>query len=142
MTRLFPVPVVLALTVFLALAGCTSSSTEPIAMPLFFEGEVISLGSSIHNFTVVSEGLLRFEVIRLQEKVAEGEPPSERELSIGLGVGRPANGACATRYSVLVREGDVAVLSLAGAEFCVRMFDSGTLLLDQVAEYELSVSPN
>jgi hypothetical protein len=43
---------------------------------------------------------------------------------------------------VLVREGDVAVLSLSGADFCVRVFDSGTLFLDQAVEYRVSVSPS
>lgn len=142
MRRFSPILSASSLMACLVLAGCNSSSTEPIAAPLFFEGQVAFMGSSVHNFTVVSEGLLRFEMIRLQEVVAEGEEPSGLDVAIGLGIGRPANGACATRYSVLVREGDVAVLSLAGAEFCVRVFDSGTLFPDQAVEYRVSVSPS
>lgn len=141
MSRSFPALLAGGLLLLSALAGCNGSSTDPVDAPLFFTGEVSFGGGSTHNFVVVSEGLLRFEMIRLQRKVAEGEPPAEGGLSIGLGVGRPANDACSTRYSVLIQEGGVAVLSLPDGDFCVRIFDSGTLFLDQVAEYELSVSP-
>lgn len=123
-----------------AVAGCDGSSTDPIEAPLFFEGELVFLGSQFHNFTVVSTGTIRIEMVRLQEKVAEGAEPLGLDLSVGLGLGRPAEGQCATRYSVRAGEGDLVVLGLTGAEFCVLVFDTGTLLPDQVAEYTVSVS--
>lgn len=141
MTRSLPALLACALLLSSAVAGCNGSSTDPIDAPLFFAGEVAFMGSSKHDFAVASEGLLRFEMIRLQRKVAEGEPPAETGLSMGLGVGRPANDECISRYSVLIQEGGVAVLSLAEGNFCFRVFDTGTLFVDQVAEYQMSVSP-
>lgn len=130
----------LLLVALVVLTGCDGSSTDPIEAPLFFEGELAFLGSEFHNFTVVSTGTIRIEVVRLQEKVPEGAEPQGLGLSIGLGLGRPAEGRCATRYSVLASEGDLVVLGLTGAEFCILVFDTGSLLPDQIAEYTVSVS--
>ena len=140
MRRFFPTLFVFVLTAFGFLAGCSGSSTEPIAVPLVFEGEVAFQGSEFHNFTVVSTGTVRVELVRLQEKVADGAEPLGLSLSIGLGLGRPAADQCATRYSLQASEGELAVFGLTGAEFCVLLFDAGSLLPDQVVEYTVSVS--
>ena len=62
------------------------------------------------------------------------------DLAVGLGLGRPVGELCSTRYSVLAREGDLAVFGLPGADFCVQVFDSGTLFGEVVVEYTVSVS--
>ena len=122
------------------LAGCGSSSTEPLDGPLFFVGEIAAQGSEFHTFTVVSRGIIRVQVVRLAEKVAEGTEPLGFALTVGLALGRPIDGECVARYSVRATEGTLEVFELNGAEFCLRVFDSGLLLADQVAEYTVSVS--
>ncbi len=140
MKRRFPALLMLPMVALGLLVGCGGSSTEPIETPLFFEGELASGGSAFHNFTVVSTGTVRIVVVRLQEKVAEGAEPLGLNLSIGLGLGRPLADVCATRYSVQASEGALAVFGLTGAEFCVRLFDNGSLLPGQIIEYTVSVS--
>jgi hypothetical protein len=134
------IPALFFLLVLAGLSGCDGSSTDPIETPLIFEGEVAFQGTEFHTFTVINSGLLRIELPRLREKVVEGMEPLGLDLTIGLGLGRPVEDECATRYSVRAREGDTLLLSLSGAEFCVSIFDPGTLLADQVAEYTISVS--
>lgn len=122
------------------LAACDGGTTDPVASPLVFEGELAAQGSESHTFTVLSGGLLQIDVPRLQEKVGEGEEPLGLFVTVGLGVGRPLEGQCSTRYSVRANEGDRLVFSLSGAEFCISIFDIGVLLTDQVIEYTVSVS--
>ncbi len=122
------------------LAGC-GSSTDPIDAPQIFEGELTFEGTEFHTLTVLNSGLLRVEIPRLQEKVAPDAEPLGLALTVGLGVGRPAEGLCATRYSVRVTEGAVVVLSLSNDDFCLSVFDVGLLLPDLIAEYTLSVTP-
>ncbi|MCP4202792.1 MAG: hypothetical protein GY769_12770 [bacterium] len=136
MTRPLPALLLLALG---ALVGC-GSSTEPLETPLVFEGELAFQGSEFHNFTVVAEGTIRIEVVRLQQKAVEGEGPVGFDLPVGVGLGRPAEDQCQARTSDRANEGDLLVFGLPGAEFCVLVFDVGTLLPDQVVEYALSVS--
>ena len=140
MRRFFPALFVLTLTAFGFMAGCSGSSTEPIEVPLVFEGEIAFQGRKFHNFTVVSTGTVRIELVRLQEKVADGAEPLGLNLSIGLGLGRPTADQCPTRYSVQASEGELAVFELSGAEFCVLLFDAGSLLPGQVVEYTVLVS--
>lgn len=139
MARSLPALGALGFLALSTLLGCNSSSTDPIDAPLFFEGEVVAGGGQAHNFTVQNDGTLRIEMIRLQEKVEEGAMPLGLDLRIGLGVGRPSGGECLTRYSVLIEEGGLVVLGLPGADFCLRVFDSGTLLQGVTVEYTLSV---
>lgn len=129
-----------ALAAWALLAGCSGSSTAPIEAPQAFQGELAFEGSEFHNFTVVSDGTLRIELTRLQEKVAEGAEPLGVPLTIGLGLGRPAGEQCSTRYSVRATEGDILVVGLTGAEFCVLVFDAGLFFPDLVAEYTVSVT--
>lgn len=122
------------------LSSCDGSSTDPIEVPLVFVGEVAFQSTEFHAFTVVSTGTIRIELVRLQEKVAEGAEPLGLDLAVGLGVGRPSGEQCSTTFSVLATEGDLVVLGLPGAEFCVSVFDNGSFLPGQVAEYTVSVS--
>lgn len=140
MSRLRWMFVALALATLGLGVGC-GSSTDPIESPLFFSGEIGFQGSEFHNFMVVKTGTVRVEMTRLQQKVAEGEEPLGVDLTIGMGVGRPAGDQCSTRSSLPVQEGGVIVLGLSSAEYCVRVFDGGTLFDGFIAEYTVSVSP-
>lgn len=136
-----PLPaVLLALLAALGLlAGC-GSSTDPIDAPIFFEGEVAFQGRNSHEFMIENDGTIRVEMVRLQEKVVEGQEPFGLDLSIGLGIGRPVADDCATRYSVRLGEGGLVLLGLTPADFCIAVFDGGTLFEGLVAEYTVSVS--
>ena len=132
--------VAVALMALGTLVGC-GSSTEPIESPLSFSGEVGFQGSQSHDFTVVSTGTIRVDMVRLQGRFIDGGAPLGLDLTIGLGIGRPSGTECATRYSVPVQQGGSVVLGLTGADFCVLVFDGGTLIEGVVAEYTVSVSP-
>ena len=123
------------------LSGCDVSSTAPLAEPVFFDGEIAAGGRNSHTFTLVSTGTIRIQMLKLQEKPIEGIEPSGLDLAVGLGLGRPTGDVCATRYSVLVDEGDIAVFGLEGADFCIQVFDNGTIFGDVIAEYTVSISP-
>ena len=125
----------------LGLASCGGSSTDPIDAPQIFEGELAFMGTAFHTLTVANSGFLRVEIPRLQEKVAPDAQPLGLDLTLGLGVGRPAEDQCATRYSVRVTEGAVVVLSLSNDDFCLSLFDVGFLTPDLIVEYTVSVTP-
>jgi len=66
----------------------------------------------------------------------------ERQLAIGLGLGRPNEGGCATSFSTVAVEGSSFSFGLSGSEeFCVRIFDSGQLPEDAVVAYTVTISP-
>jgi hypothetical protein len=132
-----------AVVLVLASAACSGGSPSPTmpssnAPPLApksetFSGTVSVGGNDSHSFAVVlSNGQLTVDL------TAVG-PPST--ISMGVGIGQPANGVCTlfTNGFIVTQAGPTAQLSgnnVDAGTYCVMVYDAG----NQVAEVTYSVT--
>lgn len=140
MSRLRPA-LLLLLAAGLTTVGC-DSSTRPIDDPLVFEGVIPSGGRESHPFVLTNSGTVRVEFSRIVEQPVEGFEPLEDVIwRLGVGIGRPSDGECSTSYSVAAAVGQLVVLGLNEAEYCLLVFDTGFVPEVRILEYSLTLSP-
>lgn len=129
----------LSILIVLALPGCDGSPTEIVGGPLVFEGTVIDNGSVTHIFDIRRRGGVRIEVTSLvaDPPLDEGSTPS-----LGLAVGEidADSGICLASYSISVSQGRRLAFGLEEREYCLRMFDNGTLAADGSRIYSVRIA--
>lgn len=140
MKSLKPLLLVLLATGLVSFVGC-DGSTSPIGDPMVFEGVIPSGGRVSHPFVLTKAGTIRIAFNEIVEQPVEGFEPLEVEWILGIGIGRPVAGECATSYSVGARVGQLVVLGLNEAEYCLLIFDTGFLPDVRILEYTVTVSP-
>ncbi len=127
----------LALVAVLVMA-CDDSG--PVDDVFLFEGQVTYQGSQTHSLVSRDEGIARFEVLALTPRLLD--VTFGANIVVGLGVGRPNGGECATSFRANARAGTSFSIGLEEeTEYCVRIFDPGTLPEDALIDYTVSVSP-
>jgi hypothetical protein len=121
------------------LLGCGGSPTEIVGAPLVFEGLVIEGGSVLHSLTVTRRGGARIEVTSLV-----ADPPLADDIipSLGFALGQldAATGMCLATYSTGIQEGSQLSLGLEEREYCLRLFDNGTLAEGDTRAYSFTVT--
>jgi hypothetical protein len=121
------------------LVGCGGSPTEVVGGPLTFDGVVVDEGSVIHTLSVTRRGGVRIEFVSLV-----ADPPVEEGTiaSLGFALGQPddASGLCLSSYSTGVREGTRLAIGLEEREYCMRLFDNGTLDVGDTRTYSFTVT--
>jgi len=131
--------VALALLMLPLLLACGGSPTEIVDGPLVFEGVVADEGSVLHSLRVTRRGGVRIEFVSLV-----AEPPVEEGIipSLGFALGQldDASGLCLASYSTGVREGTRLAIGLEEREYCLRLFDNGTLDVDDTRAYSFTVT--
>ncbi len=141
MSRLRPALLLLLAAGLVWTVGC-DSSTSPIGDPMTFEGVIPSGGRVVHPFVLTNAGTIRVEFNRIEEQPVEGFDPLENVIwRLGVGIGRPSEGECSTSYSVAAVVGQLLVLGLNEAEYCLLVFDTGFLPEVRIVEYTMTVSP-
>jgi hypothetical protein len=121
----------------LALPGCGSTPSEVAGGPILFNGTLLKDGDVSYTFVVTKKGGARLEVTSLA-----ADPPLDGILpSIGLGLGQlGGDGNCVLTYSASAREGFRISFGLKAEEYCLRVFDNGTLDDGASRIYELRVT--
>ena len=133
---------VLALTFLSLAATACDSSSGPVDDIFLLEGDLAYQGRESHNLLAMDDGIARIEVLDLQPKILDVTIP--RILFIGLGLGRPnIDGECITSFTASAQRGSIFSIGLdEGIEYCVLLFDGGSLPEDAVIAYTVSVSPD
>lgn len=127
----------LALVISLLLTACEDSG--PVEDVFLFEGEVAYQGSQIHSLVTREEGIARFRVLSLTPRLYEVS--SGTTITVGLAVGRPDGEDCAASFRANAVVGSVFSIGLEKeTEYCVEIFDPGTLPEDALVAYTVSVT--
>ena len=125
---------------FSALVVTACDSSGPVDDTFLLQGEVSYRGTSTHELVSMDEGIARFEIVSLQPKLLDITGGSA--LRIGLGLGLPGEEECETTFRSSAQAGSVFSLGLEEqTEYCVLLFDPGSLPEDALVEYMVSVSP-
>lgn len=121
------------------LLACNDSG--PVDDVFLLEGRLEYQGSEVHSLVTMDEGIARFEILALTPRLLDVTLGSS--IAIGLGVGRPSGADCPTSFRTTARVGSVFSIGLEKeAEYCVEIFDPGTLPEDAQIDYTVSVSPD
>lgn len=127
----------LCLTTLLGIAGCDSSG--PVADTFLIEGDLAFGGSEAHTLISDDEGIARFEIVMLRPKLVDVTIPLT--LSVGFGLGRPGEEGCETSFRANGAQGSIFSIGLEReTEYCILIFDSGSLPEDALIEYLVSVT--
>jgi len=124
----------------LSLTGCDTSPTEIVGSPLRFEGSLGPEGTDLHLMTVNNAGGVRVIVESLEAVPAlEGDSL----VSIGFGLGEPGGtDDCFITFTAGLTITSQLSFGLSEGEYCVRLFDNGTIGEDAVRNYSLLVTPS
>lgn len=132
--------VLLALLVTLALPGCDSSPTEIVGGPLVFEGTIGADAEAVFIFELTSSGGVRVEATSLI-----AEPPLDEGFiaSLGVGIGvSDAAGGCIVTVSAGLVEGQRLAFGLSEREYCLLVFDNGSIGEDASRIFSILVEPS
>jgi len=127
----------LVILVTLVLPGCDISPTDIVGGPLTFEGSLTNGGSNLHLVVITSSGGVRIEALSItaDPPLAEGVTPS-----IGLRLGETdSEGLCIASFTTTLREGDNLAIGLEVREYCLELFDNGTIMEDSSHSYVVQV---
>ena len=127
----------LAMLISLFLAACDDSG--PVQDVFLFEGEVGYQSAQVHSLITQDEGIARFQVLELTPRLLEIFPDSI--ITVGLALGRPSGDDCAATFRANAVVGSVFSIGLEKeTEYCVEIFDPGTLPEDALVAYTVSVT--
>lgn len=129
----------LALVAALAFSACDSSPTEITDGPLVFDGVLAEDEVLIFSFVITRSGGVRIEATSI---VADPPPDDGEIVSIGTGIGEFDDaGVCIVSVSANLLEGQRMALGLSEREYCLRVFDNGTLEEDETHTFSVLVAP-
>ena len=124
----------------LALSGCDTSPTEIADGPLVLEGSIAAEGSNLHSLRVTKAGGVRVEVDSL---VADPLLDGILLPSLGFGLGDPDDaGGCRLTFTTTVNENSRLSFGLSESEYCIRIFDNGSIGEDALRIYSITVRPS
>jgi hypothetical protein len=130
----------LAIVATLALTGCDTSPTGIAGGPKVFEGSIPAEGSNLHSLMVTKAGGVRVEVDSLV-----ADPPLDAGFfpSVGFGLGDPdgADG-CRLTFTTSINENSRLSFGLSEREYCIRIFDNGSIGEDAVRIYSILAQPS
>lgn len=132
--------VVLSLLVTLALPGCSSSPTEIVGGPLVFEGTLAADELAVFTVVITRSGGVRIEVTSVvaDPPLGEGIDPS-----LGVGIGElDAEGNCVVTVSSRLTTGGSLAVGLSEQEYCLRVFDDGSIGEDGTRIFSILVAPS
>ena len=134
------IPAVLVIGLLLAVA-CSSSSTGPEGGEQFLTGQVAYQNPDVtfHTFVMTDTSIIRVDILELVASAGELEIPETYTVSLGFGLGLPAEGACRPTYQSTVIEGSQFSFQLTPNEYCIVLVDPGTLLDPMVVDYLVSL---
>ena len=115
--------------------GCSGSSPTDPVQNLVLEGDLEFQGRQSHPVTPGSDGVLRIEVVELTPLLVQVGVLFDPTFTVGVGLGRPVEDACAVTASFSLRVGGKLSFSLEDGEYCVQIFDTGTLPPDATIHY-------
>lgn len=116
------------LATLLALQGCTSVSSSDSVVTESFSGTLQLRSSVWHNFTVTEPGTARVTLSSL----------SASAPSVGLGIGKSANGCERLTWSEAATAGNSLAVAAEAGQYCATVSDNGSLT--DVATYTVSVT--
>jgi hypothetical protein len=128
----------LFVTCLLVLASCGSSS--PVPESIFLSGNVTYQGSQTHSLLLSDSGIVEIDVISLTPQLVDITNLPILDLFLGLGIGRLSEGNCVPTTQTAVRAGDRVVYGLSDVDYCIRLFDAGSLPEDATVRYALEIS--
>lgn len=128
----------LVILVTLVLPSCDISPTEIVGGPRTLEGTITSGGRGpLHLVVITSSGGVRIEALSItaDPPLAEGVTPS-----VGLSLGETdSEDLCIASFTTSFREGDNLALGLEVREYCLELFDNGTIMEDGSRSYVVQV---
>lgn len=115
--------------------GCSGSSPTDPTQNLVLEGDLEYQGRQFHPVTPGRDGVLRIEVAELTPLLVQVGDNTAPVLSVGVGLGRPVEEFCVVSASFALAVGGKLSFSLNDGEYCVQIFDTGTLPPDATIHY-------
>ena len=130
------VATVLVIGLLLAL-GCSDSTTGPEGGEQIFTGTVAyqNPDPTFHTFLMTDTSIARIDIVELAASAGELEIPEGYTVSLGFRLGFPVAGECRPTYQSSVIEGSDFSFQLTANEYCLALFDAGTLLEPIVVDY-------
>lgn len=123
-----------------ALLFTACDDSGPVDDVFLFEGQVTYQGESIHSLVTREEGIATLQMVDLRPVLIDAVFSSS--IVVGLGFGQPTADGCQASFRTNARVGSVFSIGLeAETEYCLRVFDAGSLPEDALIQYTLSVSP-
>ena len=132
---------VLRMGLLLAL-GCSSSTTGPEGGEQVFTGTVAyrNPAPTSHTFIMTDTSIVRIQIVQLAASAGEIEIPEGYTVSLGFRLGFPVGEECRPTYQSSVIEGSDFSFQLTANEYCLALFDAGTLLEPMVVDYVMTLS--
>jgi hypothetical protein len=130
------------LAVCLLFAGCSDDDdpTSPEDV-LMLRGTVESDGTSRHDLSLGDSRVGRVTVSELRGRLIQVIPGFDPSIAVGFSLGRPnETDDCVASFSSTVAEGTVFVFGLEATDYCIQMFDTGSLPDDAIVDYLLSLT--
>jgi len=130
----------LALLVACLLLLPSCSSSNPVDESIFLTGTVSYQGSKWHSLPLSNSGIVEIDVLTLTPQLVDITNILNLDLFLGLGIGQPSGEDCVPTTQTAVQAGSRVVYGLSAKEYCILLFDTGSLPEDATVQYTLEVS--